>query len=749
MQSVSMTPGANPRTLSPQGQPTNAYPAPARAASLEQGALPGQPRGGSSQAPWLGRVEEDAGAPPGSSSVVPSQRQPRNAAGRVHSGPAMPISAARVDNPARRSTTAGTPGGVQTSRDSSTGGANQERLQLLRQGLSSFTNKMEEMRTVAETLQEEVLRESMLEAKPLSASSGTTTAPQVGPSGQASTSETSSLAESWVIDTLKKTLLAERPSASTGAATITGGDKELRLLRQEIRLESESQRQLAARLDATMAILQEEKKKREEAARQREEADAKLEQKWHGIVKEEGSLRRAVESHLEARLGALQREMRLECGAASQQAQQVLSEFSHLRETLRQEMELQKKEIGSASSDLSRLVDQLRVGGAVQPAAELRAGPESLTENLVRAEVRRQLSERPSATSNEAAPTVLEMQAVSSRLDRLEKSLENEAAGRQEENSKMINMFQEISAEARQHQDAMISELEQRLQGKLEQLSAEVQQEVTQRRTSLAKESKDREETAMAILKSLEDQLGSVEESLRRHEKELQRSLEATAAAFAEKNTKEMMTTRQDVLELREELQEVARTGRERLEEAVVRLNATAPARGDASVEVKAREELWTDLDQLRGELRVESATRKEDVQGVRSSLDRLREQVVGSSMFSVQELQNALNAERLAREQGDHLCQEALRELREDHGASVQGSPPVQSNGKDPSSPYADIKQVQPLPRPATSAVLGACRSPPSGLVLPTREATSAAPTAMNLSAVKTPSMTHPSFSA
>eukprot|EP00439_Symbiodinium_sp_Y106_P061508 s2280_g9.t1 len=64
MQSVSLTPGANPRTLSPQGQPTNAYPAPARAASLEQGALPGPPRGGSSQAPWLGRVEEDAGPPP-------------------------------------------------------------------------------------------------------------------------------------------------------------------------------------------------------------------------------------------------------------------------------------------------------------------------------------------------------------------------------------------------------------------------------------------------------------------------------------------------------------------------------------------------------------------------------------------------------------------------------------------------------------------------------------------------------------
>ena len=34
---------------------------------------------------------------------------------------------------------------------------------------------------------------------------------------------------------------------------------------------------------------------------------------------------------------------------------------------------------------------------------------------------------------------------------------------------------------------------------------------------------------------------------------------------------------------------------------------------------------------------------------------------------FEVQELQNALHAERLAREQGDHRCLEALRELRED----------------------------------------------------------------------------------
>ncbi|CAE7475577.1 unnamed protein product [Symbiodinium natans] len=306
------------------------------------------------------------------------------------------------------------------------------------------------------------------------------------------------------------------------------------------------------------------------------------------------------------------------------------------------------------------------------------------------------------------------------------------------------------------NQEGVLSELEQRIQGKLEQLSAEVREEVTQRRTLLAKESKEREESCMAILKSLEDQLGGVGESLRRHEKDLQRSLESTAAAFAEKNTKEMMTTRQDVLELREELQEVARTGRERLEEALVRLNAMGPARGDAGLEVKAREELWKDLDQLRGELRVESATRKEDVQGVRSSLDRLREQVVGTSVLGVEELQNALKAECVAREQGDQRCMEALRDLTEEHAGMVHGSPagvkqgsPAVSGGTDPvSSPYAgmNLQQVPPLGRPATAGALAVARSPRSGHVLPLREKATAAQTSKTLSM---PSMTHPSFSA
>ena len=44
----------------------------------------------------------------------------------------------------------------------------------------------------------------------------------------------------------------------------------------------------------------------------REEADVRLEHRWQQHSKEESSLRRAVESHLEQRLVALQKEVRME-----------------------------------------------------------------------------------------------------------------------------------------------------------------------------------------------------------------------------------------------------------------------------------------------------------------------------------------------------------------------------------------------------------------------------------------------------
>ena len=53
---------------------------------------------------------------------------------------------------------------------------------------------------------------------------------------------------------------------------------------------------------------------------QREEADVRLEHRWQNQAKEESSLRRAVESHLEQRLVALQKEVRMEASRSASRA---------------------------------------------------------------------------------------------------------------------------------------------------------------------------------------------------------------------------------------------------------------------------------------------------------------------------------------------------------------------------------------------------------------------------------------------
>ncbi|CAE7475560.1 unnamed protein product [Symbiodinium natans] len=541
-------------------------------------------------------------------------------------------------------------------------------------------------------------------------------------------SDSSSLASTWVLETLKKSLLQEAVANPKGSMTgpclpagVPDMVQELRQIRQEMRRESEARKQLGTNLDS---LLQEERKRRDEAIRTsqslREQCESRLEQRWHTTVKEESALRRAVESHLEARLGAMQREVRLEVGAAATQTQQVLSEFGHFRDNIRQELDLQKLEISNATADLSRLVDQLRTqarGEVTSPTAS-----SSITEGLVRAEVRRQLNER----SSEAVPGVTsvppgELQALASRVEHLEKALEAEATSRHEEATKLLSTFHELVAGGRQRHDEALQEVEKRLQAKLDTAVAEakaVQEAAETHSRSQAAEmqaTREREETYMLLLKSFDEKIPEerlkvqallaeqqvhLETTTKDLEKQLQASLEASVASFVERSSKELMTNRQDLLELREELQEVARSSREGLDKAVSRLSrppaADAPgpeletgAKANPLLpdlqdvqrlidgHTKLREELWVDVDRVRNELRLESSSRKDDVQGVRSSVDRIREQVMGMSSLpasggaatglsgtSAEELRAAVAAERLAREDGDDRCMQQVREL-------------------------------------------------------------------------------------
>jgi len=531
---------------------------------------------------------------------------------------------------------------------------------------------MSEMRNAAEALQEEVrvVRPS-LDGTGKAPSSAATS---IGPANNAGSDEMDSEATGgWVLDALRK-VLADRerqgsvlsPQHSASAAAPSESlMQEIRALRNEVRLEAEARKQLNVKMEA---MLLDEKKKRDEVIRQalvqREEQDSKIEQRWQTQLKEESSLRRAVESHLEARLVALQREARLEAGNAANQAQQAVGEFTQMRERLQQEINAQKLEIGNASADLARLIDEVRNhGGAVK--ADTAIPSAEMTENLVRAEVRRQLAERP-AEANLVAN--LELQAVSTRLERLEQALANEATTRQEESTKSISMLHELTGELGRSQMQAMQQFEESFKTKLNAVMSEAQgaqqscaEERQLRRQQMAKEAKEREDTVMIIVKSMEDKTAtevkhfqklladqrlSFEQQLRGHDRELQSTMEMSVANFVEKHSQEVVSARHDLLELREEFQEAMRN--KQFDQA------SATTKGELQRLVEGQAKLWATLDQVRQDMGENQQREMMSGSGVLTGLNNL----------DIEELRTQLAAERLAREQGDDRCMENARDM-------------------------------------------------------------------------------------
>eukprot|EP00438_Fugacium_kawagutii_P006195 Skav232712 [mRNA] locus=scaffold3459:174253:176243:- [translate_table: standard] len=106
-----------------------------------------------------------------------------------------------------------------------------------------------------------------------------------------------------------------------------------------------------------------------------------------------------------------------------------------------------------------------------------------ITENLIRAEVRRQLAER---------------QALSTRVDRAEQAVANEATARQEESTKSVSMLHELMSELGKSQTQALREFEDNFKTKLNAAMSEAQaaqQNVAEERQllqqQLTKESKD------------------------------------------------------------------------------------------------------------------------------------------------------------------------------------------------------------------------------------------------------------------
>lgn len=445
------------------------------------------------------------------------------------------------------------PRGTQSPRASSQSGQAQNeaaRLQYLESELALFTSKMTEMRSVAEALQEEIHI-----SRPSPTSSITTGTPSGTPSfANASAGD--------VIEALKKVLSkdnhdSERALPFRSPSLQNDLMQEVRQLHQDMKLQAEAQKQLTMKMEA---MFQEERAKRDEAFQQ-------MEQRWQTSLQEESSLRRAVEGHIEERLTSSMREMRMEAGTASAKAQQVVNEFNQLRDNLRQEQNLQKLEIGNASADLSRLIDEVRKAGITGDVASVTST--EMTENLVRAEVRRQLAERYTEATVDNALS-LEMQALAARLDHLERSLENEITSRQEEGSTFLCELHSLMKEQGQSHAKAFQDFEDAFKSKLDAVMSEVQttkenclEEEKVRRQQIHQETKDREETAVRILRAVEEKIISETKNCRQALVDQQGRLEGFVTnhghainKLVEKNSEELQAAQNDLLQLRDELKE-------------------------------------------------------------------------------------------------------------------------------------------------------------------------------------------------
>jgi len=492
------------------------------------------------------------------------------------------------------------------SPNSSVGGqASQEgsRLQYLESELAIFTSKMSEMRSVAEALQEEIHT-----SRPSPSSSVTTGTPTgVGPSFATAGD---------VIEALKKVLSKEKDECdrSVGFRAASAQNdlaQEMQRLHQELKQEAEARKKLEAQMET---MLQEERAKRAEAVQQ-------LEQCLRKTMQEESSLRRVVEGHIEERLTTSLKEMRLEVGSANAKAQQVANEFSQLRDTLRQEVNMQKLEVGNASADLSRLIDEVRQAGVAGDVASVTST--EMTENLVRAEVRRQLAERCTDAPVDDA-LALEMHALAARFDYLERALENEIASRQQEGSTFLSEFQTLMKEQGQCHTKAFQEFEDAFKSKFDSVMSEVQiakekclEEEKVRCEQITLEKQDREQTAVRILRAVEEKIISETKHFRQALVDHQGRLEdfvskhgQAVSKVVEKNSQELQTTRNDLMQLRDELGEV------------------------------------------RHDCRMESLSPK--MNGGTPMAYRL----------DIEELRTQVASERLAREQGDDRCMDNMRDL-------------------------------------------------------------------------------------
>ncbi|CAK9014951.1 unnamed protein product [Durusdinium trenchii] len=318
--------------------------------------------------------------------------------------------------------------------------------------------------------------------------------------------------------------------------------EEVRQLRQALRLESEARTQLSSKMEVVLT---------------EKRANESIRSQLASVEKEQPDVRGE--------------------GMAAKQAQKAVKEFVQLRERFHQEMTEQKAEIGNAIGDLSRLIDRARccgLSGEMEPSSELKES---------------------------------ERQSIAARCSQLEVALKEEVASRKKDTEKLHKLLEE-------HQQCQMEAFQRFERGFTSQLQAAISEareaklkcaeEAQLWQRHLAEETKDREDTAMKILKAVEDRMASDLKHWKQLFADQQAKIEEAAhghdlglAKFVEKYTK-------DLSELREEIKEVC-------------WNLSQPAEGMTSVEIE----------ELRTLMATERVAREQDVDRCMGSIQDLFEE--------------------------------------------------------------------------------------------------------------------------
>jgi len=449
------------------------------------------------------------------------------------------------------------------------------------------------------------------------------------------------------------------------------------------------------RLDEIHKLIEKETRTREEAmiseAVRRDEVEARLEQHFRAMLKEEAALRKAIEKNFEGRLTMLHGHVRDEMDQVSTQQQRLTTSMAELRQSISKDIEQHRYEMERVQREFGNVCLRLKdeVFNAVQRRVSIT--PPATTAGSLSVPSAQQVPAEPHAPAD---------------LDKLA------ARAHEEANQLMLKNMQELVAETQKRLEAETQSLESRLQAQIRELAeaspnnekvqnALIQQATAKTESSLTNMLEDKilaerrnlsqkmtvqqdlmerrlqsmlDEQAMSGVKlpMLQERLDEVrsqwQSSLQAHEQVVQRQLAATLEAavggIVERTTKELSMTKQELVEMKEEFNELRQTEdymrqdaqakadrnkgeearllqqcrnlqdeqgqlRQAIESQEMRLTTV---KQDMNLEVTKitiqSQELITSLSNARDAVSSEASKRREEVSNLHEKMDSLREQV-------------------------------------------------------------------------------------------------------------------------